>query len=81
MDIIDGVISLSIFVIVLAIVAMIISKIAPNITGSDELSNATIASIFQTGWSALAIASVASVVIGAVLILGVVMNLRGSSQQ
>lgn len=79
MDIVDGVIGLGVFVIVLAIVAMIVSKIAPSVVGTDEISNTTISAIFSSGWSALGLAAVASIVIGAVLILGVVMNLRRSA--
>ncbi|AKB78633.1 hypothetical protein MSHOH_2150 [Methanosarcina horonobensis HB-1 = JCM 15518] len=75
-DITDGVIGMGIFVIVLAIVAMIISKIAPNVVGTDDVSNATIATIFSSGWAGLGLAAIGVVVFGAVLILGIVMALR-----
>lgn len=72
----DASIGLVIAAVTMGIGAMILSKIFPQVQGTDETSNNTIASIKSTTWDSISLLPIALIVFAAVVIIGVVMYLR-----
>lgn len=72
----DASITVVLAAVTMGVGAMICGKIFPQIQGTDEASNATIASMQATTWDALGLLPVALTIFAAVVIIGVVMYLR-----
>lgn len=76
MSIGDASITVVLAAVTMAVGAMICGKIFPQIQGTDEASNTTIAAMQTTAWDALGLLPVALIIFAAVVIIGVVMCLR-----
>ena len=75
MGVIDAVLTVVIGAVTMGIGAMILAKIQPNVVGTTNESNASIAGIFTTAWDAMGMLPIVLIVIVAVVILGAVMML------
>lgn len=73
---VDGAISLVIAAVVMGVGMMILGQVFPNIVGSDTASNASIAAMKTTTWSAMGLLPIGLTVFAAVVIIGIVMYLR-----
>ena len=73
---IDGATSLVIAAVSMGIGMMILGQIFPSIVGSDAESNASIAAMKTTTWSAMGLLPIGLTVFAAVVIIGIVMYLR-----
>ncbi|MDR0767743.1 MAG: hypothetical protein LBE57_04820 [Methanosarcinales archaeon] len=67
-----SVIEIATFVITLALIVMVLAMIEPQVVGSSNQSNATIANIFETTWSALGLYPVVIFVMIIGIIIGAV---------
>lgn len=73
---VDGAISLVIGAVVMGVGMMILGQVFPNIIGTDESSNTSIAAMKDTTWSAMGLLPIGLTVFAAVVIIGIVMYLR-----
>lgn len=73
---VDGAISLVIAAVVMGVGMMILGQVFPSIVGNDDTSNASIAAMKTTTWSAMGLLPIGLTVFAAVVIIGIVMYLR-----
>lgn len=73
---VDGSISLVIGAVVMGVGMMILSQVFPNIIGTDDTANESIAAMKTTTWGAMNLLPIGLTVFAAVVIIGIVMYLR-----